>query len=384
MIRVLQFAGTINRYDFIDNIVRFANPQDFYVGVCVRSGRTNIADPGYGPDIPQWISYGRTRKDIPAESVRLARILREWQPHILHVHHFDEAVVGLLATRLAPQAQLVIGRHYSDSIYRSSRALKQRTLLTLEWLCNSAAARIVVPSSYIHEILTRWQRVNPAKVDVVPYGFVPAKYSTLDLKEVRRIRDEFCPEGGILIGNFGRLHEEKGQRYLLEAMRKLKRRNQTAILLVVGEGPERDALEEQISALGLGDVVRLLGWRRDAMSLMAAVDIVVQPTLQEGFSQVMVEALWMRKPLVITEVSGAPDVVSDGENGLLVPKADVGALAGAIERVIDNPRLRALLAQNGRAYVERNLQMERIITRYEDVYRHALNPATRSAQTASA
>jgi glycosyltransferase involved in cell wall biosynthesis len=108
------------------------------------------------------------------------------------------------------------------------------------------------------------------------------------------------------------------------------------------------------------------------MALMAAMDAVVQPTLQEAFSQVMAEALWMGKPLVITDVSGATDVIRDGENGLLVPKADPNALAGAVARLVADAPLRARLGAAGRAYVEGHLTIEKIIPMYEQVYLRAM------------
>src|SRR5262249_19194528 len=145
--------------------------------------------------------------------------------------------------------------------------------------------------------------------------------------EIQRVRTELGLEGRFVLGNFARLHEEKGQRVLIEALASLRPRYPQLTLVVVGEGPERGALEAQVRDCGLDDRVRFLGWRHDAMMLMAAVDVVVQPTLQEAFSQVMAEALWMGKPLVITDVSGAPDIIRDGRNGLLVPRGNAPALA---------------------------------------------------------
>src|SRR5690606_2967699 len=101
MIRVLQFADFVNRYDFIDSIVRWADPSRFEIGVCVRTRHSNIEPPNYSSRIPFWILEGLSRKDIPRTAYRLARLLREWQADILHAHHYDQALIGLLATRMA-------------------------------------------------------------------------------------------------------------------------------------------------------------------------------------------------------------------------------------------------------------------------------------------
>ena len=105
---------------------------------------------------------------------------------------------------------------------------------------------------------------------------------------------------------------------------------------------------------------------------MAAVDIIVQPTLQEAFSQVMAEALWMGTPPIMSDVSGAPDVISDGINGLLVPRANTEALASAIERLARDSCLRERLGRAGRAYVEKHLAIRSVIPQYERVYERAL------------
>ena len=372
MIRVLQFANIVNRYDFIDNIVRWADPSRFEVGVCVRDTTSNIAEPCYGDDVPHWALDGPSRRDAPRATVRLAALLKRWQVDVLHTHHYDQAVIGWAATQLYPKTRQVVGRHYSDAIYRSTGGLKKRALLGVEQVVNHAAARIVVPSTMIRDLLTVRQGISPEKVDVVPYGFVAEKYAPPDPVEVGRLRAEVAMGGDFLLGNFSRLHEEKGHRYLVEAIARLHKKHPGLRLVIVGEGAERSILERQIERAGLSGVIRLLGWRRDAMALMAAVDAVVQPTLQEAFSQVMAEALWMGRPLVITDVSGATDIIKDGDNGLLVPKEDVDALAMAVERVATDQELRRRLADRGQEFVRNELNIESIAKLYENAYERAL------------
>jgi glycosyltransferase involved in cell wall biosynthesis len=372
MLRILQFADVINRYDFIDAIVRYANPREFQVGVCVRTAQSNIADPAYTAAVPRWVLSGTSRREVPRAAWQLAGILRRWKVDILHTHHYDQAVIGWWATRLHPRTRMVVGRHYSDAIYRSAAGLKRKLLLGLEQAVNRAAARIVAPSAFIVEILTRWQGVDPAKVEQIPYGFVPEKYEAHRPEDVRRLRDELGLTGRFVLGNFSRLHKEKGQRFLLQAVAEIRKTRPDLTLLVVGEGPERPALERQVRESGLADAVRLLGWRRDVMALMAVVDVVVQPSLQEAFSQVMAEALWMGKPLIMTDVSGAPDVIRDGHNGLLVPRGDASALTAAVARVAGDEALRGRLAAAGRSYVADRLTASKVIPLYEHCYRRAM------------
>jgi glycosyltransferase involved in cell wall biosynthesis len=373
MIRVLHFSDIINRHDFIDVIVRGANASEFLVGACVRTTESNIADHGYaGSDIPFWNLKTPSRRSIILCVCRLAGILRSWAPDVLHTHHYEQAVIGWIATRICRRTRLVIGRHYSDALYRVPGRVHRTMLLQIEAIVNRSAARIIVPSQTVREILTERQGVSADKIEVVPYAFDPSKYAIPPPAEIRRIREELGLEGRFVVGTFARLHPEKGHRFLLQSAAALRKKIPGILFLFFGDGPERLAIEREIQQCGLGDIVRLAGHRRDAMSIMAAVDIVVQPTLHEAFSQVMAEALWMGKPLIFTHVSGAEDILRDGENALLVPKADWKRLAAAIERLAVNLEERNRIASNGRGYVERNLGIERILPLYERCYREAV------------
>jgi glycosyltransferase involved in cell wall biosynthesis len=373
MIRVLQFADIVNRYDFIESIVRWADPSRFEMSVCVRSETSNIAPPLYRPHTIVHILNGTERAKIPVAVNRLAFLLRKMKIDIVHAHHFDQSVIAWMATRLYSKTALVIGRHYSDALYRVPSWAKRTGLLATEQLINRAARRIIVPSNFIYHLLTERQGVEFSKIDVIPYGFEPEKYVQPGSTELTLTREELhLSPKNVVFGTFGRLHEEKGHRYLLEAFAALKRRNSRVVLLVVGDGPERTALEKQIDQLKLQESVFMLGWCRDAMKLMAVVDAVVQPTLQEAFSQVMAEAMWMGKPLLMTDVSGATDIISNGVNGIIVPRGNAELLSNEMLNLVEDNGLRSRLGQAGRSYVESNLLIEKIIGRYEASYQRAV------------
>ncbi len=376
-IRVLQFSDFVNRHDFIDTVVRRADPQKFSLGLCVRTLASNIAAPVYTEPTPFWVIAGPGRSALPKAIWQLAGILRGWKADILHTHHFDQAVIGWLATRIYPATRLIIGRHYSDAIYRlpaqGISENKKRVLLRIEQMTNRGATRIIAPSSFIKEILCDWQKVPAAKIDLIPYGFDPEKFKTIPAETVRAIREELQLQGRFVIGTFARLNEEKGHHFLVRALSQVRQHIPDILWLIVGEGRERATIEQEIAAAGLERNVLLTGWRRDGMEIMAAVDAVVQPTLQEAFSQAMVEALWMEKPLIMTDVSGAPDIICDGRNGMLVPRGDSDALADAIIHLARDASLRERLGSAGRAYVQENLVIDKVIGRYEEAYLRAMN-----------
>lgn len=375
-IRLLEFSDFVNRHDFVDTILQRADPEKFSVGLCVRTSTSNIAAPVLSEQTPQWVLAGPHRSALPQSVWQLAGILRKWRADILHAHHFEQAVMGWMATRINPSTRLVIGRHYSDAIYRLPEQgvskSKKWTMLRLEQATNHSAKRIIVPSNYIRDILVERQRIPAEKVDVIHYGFDPEKYETIDEQGIQSIREEFSLDGRFVIGTFARLSEEKGHRFLIKALLTVRQQVPNVFWLICGEGTERDAIEREIEQAGLAGSVVLTGWRRDAMRIMAAVDAVVQPTLQEAFSQAMVEALWMGKALVITDVSGAPDLIRHGENGMLVPRGDPGALAEAIIQIANDSTLRARLGETGRAFVRQELRIDKMIGTYEAAFVRAM------------
>ncbi|MER3428139.1 MAG: hypothetical protein C4334_08565 [Pyrinomonas sp.] len=371
-VKVLHFTDVINRFDFIDNIIRHIDKDSFEVGLCLSEPKSNIQSPSYAEDFPLWVVPSRGRRHFLHVARALARILQIWDADIVHTHHYDQAVIGWLATRMRSQTKLIVGRHYSDAIYRLSSGMKRSVYLKVEGVVNDAAARIIVPSKYIFDILVNRQGVDPSKVDIVYYGFDPQKYHLPDAEEAAKAREALGLEGRFVVGTFARLHEEKGHRFLLEAISQVRERIPQLFWVVVGEGPERSVLEREVEARSLQEKVRFLGWRKDAIKIMAIVDAVVQPTLQEAFSQVMAEAMWMGKPLVITDVSGAVDIIRHGENGMMVPKADPAALSSVLVELATNSRLRANLGVEGRRFVEDNLIIEKIIGKYQESYLRAL------------
>jgi glycosyltransferase involved in cell wall biosynthesis len=261
----------------------------------------------------------------------------------------------------------IIGRHYSDSLYRLPGVWRRQLYLRAEALCYRFAAKTIVPSAFVYDLLTRVQGMDERKVAHIPYGFDLAKYvPTKDGPS--RIRQHFAPNGEVLVGCVGRLQSEKGKMYLVRAVQALLPAYPRLRAVLVGDGPDRPALENAIRRLGLAHSVALAGWRKDVVDFLSAVDIVVQPSIEETFSQAMVEALALAKPLIMTDVSGARDVIRHGQNGFLVPSEDSDAIARALKTLLDAPQLARQLGNAGREYVREHLDIRRVVQQYEQCY----------------
>jgi glycosyltransferase involved in cell wall biosynthesis len=137
---------------------------------------------------------------------------------------------------------------------------------------------------------------------------------------------------------------------------------------VAGEGPLRGQLERRITQLGIGGRVHLLGRVADVPGYLSRLDVAVLCSLSEGMSNAVLEYMAAGKAVVATAVGANPELIEDGVTGLLVPPNDANALAGAVQRLVDEPGLRARLGAAARDHVRQHFSRERAVTRYQELY----------------
>lgn len=180
----------------------------------------------------------------------------------------------------------------------------------------------------------------------------------------------------LVVGTVGRLQEIKGQPVLVAAVARLLERLPEAArrlrVRLVGDGPLRATLEREIATRNLGNVVELAGERSDVADVMRGFDVFVLPSLGEGISNTILEAMACGLPVVATAVGGNTELVAHGETGTLVPPNDADALAAALAAYLEDPALRRRHGNAARDVVERRFALERMVERYRALYRDAL------------
>jgi glycosyltransferase involved in cell wall biosynthesis len=216
------------------------------------------------------------------------------------------------------------------------------------------ATRVVVPSAYLRDLAVGWG-VPPERLEVVPNPAPPLP--ALPGRDEARAR---LGLNGFTLAAAGRLTRQKALEDALDAVA----RTHDVSLVVAGEGPERSALERRASALELERRVRFAGalTRDEVLTLFRAADAALLTSSWENLPHSVVEALAVGTPVLATRVGGVPEVVRDGENGLLVPAGDVDAIAGAIGRLAADGELRAALASRASASVA-ELDEARVLAR---------------------
>jgi glycosyltransferase involved in cell wall biosynthesis len=165
------------------------------------------------------------------------------------------------------------------------------------------------------------------------------------------------------------LIEQKGHRFLFEAFAGLTQEGLDGALYLVGTGPHKAMLKGLVREYGLGDRVRFLGWREDALAVIAAADVVVHPSLEDALPSAVIEALALEKPLVVSDVSGVRDMVGENEHGLIVPGGDAAAFRAALAATIADLDAARARARKGREFVLGYMDAARVAREYEACYR---------------
>ena len=179
----------------------------------------------------------------------------------------------------------------------------------------------------------------------------------------------------ILIGTVGRLVSVKGHAVLLKALRILSESHHNVTLIIVGDGPLRGQLEREVRNLGLERSVIFAGHQAQSYDFINMMDVFVLPSLHEGIPMVLLEALALQRPVVATCVGGIPEVISQGETGLLAKPGDAVSLAESIRQLVENRSKALSIGESGRLRVEKEFNAQIMAKRTIDMYETVLSNA---------
>ncbi|UCE84591.1 MAG: glycosyltransferase family 4 protein [Deltaproteobacteria bacterium] len=296
----------------------------------------------------------------PANVWRVRAALRAAAPDLVHLHTGRANWLGGLAAR--PLHVPVI------TTRRMDRAVKRNVRTRL--LYGSLVRRAVAISGAIERQLLAGG-VRASMVRVIPSAVDAATLRPQRTREAVRAAEGLDAETPCLL-LLAALVRRKGIDVLLEALARLAQEGLEPALWIAGEGPERGALERRAGGLGVSARVRFLGQRADRADLLAACDVVVLPSRQEGLGVAALEAMALARPVVATRVGGLGEAVVHERTGLLVPPDDVRALAEALARLLRDASLRESLGAAGPARLAQGYRPDQMVDAYERLYREVL------------
>ncbi len=286
---------------------------------------------------------------------RLRRELSLLEPDIIHTHLIHADLYGTLAAQWLGVPS-ISSRHNDDAFRYRKPVITVNRLL---W-------RMIAAGIGISDAITRFsitvEGAKPEQMYRIHYG-MDTSIKALDRTEAKKeLQAELnLSADTILTGMVCRLIEQKGVRYGLDAFIQISRSFPAAHLLIIGEGPVRAELEAKTRQAGLDERVHFMGWRSDAPRLLAGLDVLLAPSLWEGFGLVMLEAMAQETPIIASAVSAIPEVVSDRETGILVPARDTAALREALGELLKDEALRQQMGLMGRERLETHFSATRMV-----------------------
>ena len=294
--------------------------------------------------------------------VSLVRLLRRLHPDVVHSHSSKAGVLGRVAARICGVP--VVCHTVHGWSFRDEQPWPVRSaVVLLERLLARITTFTVVVTRADAELAARYRIGRKEQLAVIRSGVALEAFRTADRKDARRslgVGDQ------PVVGAVQRLAAPKDARTLLEAVAKAQVEVPDLRLVVVGDGPDRESVEEDISALGLDGSVDLLGTRHDVAELVAGFDVAVLSSRSEGLPRVVVEFLAAGLPVIASDVGGVSEVVQPGRTGWLVPPGDPAALANAIVSALRSDDS-ARIARDGREAVS-SFDEEEMVRLLDDLY----------------
>jgi glycosyltransferase involved in cell wall biosynthesis len=307
----------------------------------------------------------------PGNILRLANIVKREGVDIIHSQGSRADFYSRIVAKLATVPVLISTIQMPVEGYDVT-PLKRLIYVVLDRFSERFVDEFIVVSEKLRKILIYKHKINPEKVITIYNGIEVDEYKP-NVEEFRsqesQVRMEFALARDVpVIGAIGRLVWQKGFEYLIEAVPEVSKEYPDAKFLIVGEGPLKSKLKVKSEKLRVEDKVIFTGFRTDIKDILSAIDILVIPSLLEGFPMITLEAMAMEKPIIATNIDGITEQITDGTNGILIPPKDPSAIAQAIIRLINDRESGRKLGLAARKKVEQEFSVEKMVSKIEKVY----------------
>lgn len=328
----------------------------------------------------KWLKIFK-RKLFPLLSLlTVINIIKKNKIDIIHSANFAAGLIGGIAGKICgiPTVISVHQEIYINRVFRTRNFIKQFISDALfgiimcmrKWAAN-LTGKIIAVSDFVSQEIKQ-SKLGAKKIIVIPNAIEINAYNFTG--NVQRVKEELSLGAhSFVVGYVGRLVSYKGVEYLINSFHLLKSEIENLKILIIGDGPERKHLEDlEVSKNFKKDII-FTGFRKDIGKLLFCLDVFILPSLQEGFGNVVLEAMAMGKPVIATENVGCVSLFKDRNNIIVTKPADSKAIADAITTLYQDETLREKIAQNGRNFVEKQLSVSLWADKYLNIFSEMLN-----------
>lgn len=304
------------------------------------------------------------RRSLPRSALKVASLVRRIRPDVLNSHSSADSWAVALAGRIGPRPRALIrSRHISASVAPGP----------LHSFLYGQADYLITTGEIIRRDLAASGLVPLERSTSIPTGVDPDRFAPNAEGRTKARRKLGLDGTGPVIGVVAFLRPDKGHQVLLRAMPEIVRQQPDCVLLVVGDGSQRSALESMTAAHSIEASVRFLGAREDIPDVLSALDVFCLPSVRnEGVPQSVLQAGAAGLPVVATAVGGIPEAVIDGKTGIVVPPGDPHSLAEALVALLADPESRDRMGHAGRRHVKDVFSLREMLDRTESAYEEAL------------
>lgn len=298
----------------------------------------------------------------------LFKFMRQEQVHLAHAHGAKAALIARPAA-LCARVPSIYTVH--NSIFNEHwPAWKNNIAAVVEHLLSWSTGCILTVSNALGEEIRHRQKIPHAKIKVIHNGIQLSNFANKAGRQNFK-KEWHIPFNRTVVGTVARMAPQKGLSVLVKAAKQLIGKYNVHFL-IVGDGPLRGELEEQIRLCSINDYFTFTGMLKDISQAYSAMDIFVLPSITEGLPLTILEAMAFSLPVVATSVGGVPEIIEPGECGLLVPPGDHQALATKIAGLLDCPAKRTEFSHKGRQRVQEKFTAARMIEETKRIYYHLL------------
>lgn len=291
---------------------------------------------------------------------KIASILRREEPDILHTSLFYANFFGRMAALFSKPCAIVTEER---SVYTEKRFYH----IALDRLLSAVTDKIIVCSNSVLDFTAKRGGIDREKLYLIYNAVDASRFDIQQDKDTLRDKLGFSKDA-FVVGTVGSIIPKKGHRVLIDACRLLNKDIPLLKLLIIGEGESRKDLMDLVRDYGMEKEIIFLGSRRDIPQLMKAMDLFVLPSFQEGFPRTLVEAMYMGLPVIASNISGIPEIVRDGENGILVRPGDSEGISAKMLGIYKDAALKNRLGVNARKTVESGYLPRHYIGKLEELY----------------